>query len=235
MTITAAAKTGLGTWGDMPLYGVIYPAPGGGTRLPRTAKPPSGRQMKRLPEPSPEPHHIQRLYLKDLRALTGKIVMRAVVRGTTYEFIKVADATPERPAVAGSVRAKPSPAQDAKQHFVARAFIMHMEHLKYLREVSTGNDPLISPDTALLAVRAWRLIWAASNGKMPIPAACTGPDGQMLYAWDQGRHHLELEIIPQRPAEFFYKDRETRELWGEDYTIGDPIPAEAVERFKFFM
>ena len=81
---------------------------------------------------------------------------------------------------------------------------------------------------------AWRDIWTASRGQMPIPAACTGPDGQMLYAWDHGQHHLELEIFPHKDAEFFYKDRQTRELWGEDYKVGDPLPYDAIKKFKFF-
>ena len=112
---------------------------------------------------------------------------------------------------------------------------MQLEHLGYLSEVSSGDDPLISRDTAMLAVKAWKLIWEASQRRMPIPAACTGADGQMLYAWDREQHHLELEIIPNQAAEFFYRDRETRELWGEDYVIGDPLPAEAVEKFRFFL
>jgi hypothetical protein len=69
---------------------------------------------------------------------------------------------------------------------------------------------------------------------LPIPAACTGPDGQMLYTWDRGKHHLELEIIPGQSAEYFYRDRETGELWGEDYTIGDPLSPDAIRKLKLF-
>jgi hypothetical protein len=168
-----------------------------------------------------------------LRLKEKSFVVRAVARGATYAFVQVVDAPVERAEPDPPL--KPSPARIAKKLATLKAISKHVEHLKYLDEVSTGDHPLITPETASLAVKAWGLIWAASGGKMPVPAACTGPDGQMLYAWDQGRHHLELEIIPLKPAEFFYKDRQTRELWGEDYTIGDPIPAEAVEKFRFFM
>jgi hypothetical protein len=113
-------------------------------------------------------------------------------------------------------------------------FARHAEHLRYLARVSMGERALITPATAELAMRAWHTIWTASRGQMPIPAACTGPGGQMLYAWDHGRHHLELEIFPQKAAEFFYKDRQTRELWGEDYNVGDPLPDEALKKFKLF-
>jgi hypothetical protein len=45
---------------------------------------------------------------------------------------------------------------------------------------------------------------------------------------------LELEIIPGQPAEFFYRDRESGELWAEDYAIGDPLPATAISKLKLF-
>jgi hypothetical protein len=56
----------------------------------------------------------------------------------------------------------------------------------------------------------------------------------MFYAWNCGRHHLELEIVPGRPAEFFYRDRETEEFWGEDYEVGAPLPAEVVSKLPLF-
>src|SRR5262245_21798744 len=68
------------------------------------------------------------------------------------------------------------------------------DHLLDLKEVSTNApQPLISPATAQLAREAWWLLWEATGQALPVPAACTGPDGQMLYTWDRDRHHLELE------------------------------------------
>ena len=117
-----------------------------------------------------------------------------------------------------------------------RASNEHREHLDYLKRVSTlGNPPPISLETARLARIAWFAIWSASDSAMPVPAACTGPDGAMFYSWDKGRHHLELEIIPGKVAEFFYRDRETGTLWGEDYTIGNPLPPEIIEKFVLFV
>ncbi len=100
--------------------------------------------------------------------------------------------------------------------------------------VSTGASALISGETATSAKRAWATILVASGGQIPIPAACTGPDGEMLYSWDQGRHHLELEIIPGKVAEFFYRDRETEQFWGEDYVVGDPLPAKVIQSLHLF-
>ncbi len=111
----------------------------------------------------------------------------------------------------------------------------HREHEMYLKEVSSvGAPPPITPETALLARMAWQTILDAFS-TMPVPAACTGPDGEMFYSWDRGRHHLELEIIPGKPSEFFYRDRETEDLWGEDYNVGDPLSAEALTKLRLFI
>ena len=110
------------------------------------------------------------------------------------------------------------------------------EHLEYLKEVSTkGANPPITPETAALARKAWYAVWESTENALPIPAACTGPDGQMLYTWDRDRHHLELEIIPGQAAEFFYRDRTTGTLWGEDYVVGSELSAEAIQKLKLFL
>jgi len=114
--------------------------------------------------------------------------------------------------------------------------LLHVkEHLEFLRHVSTGDKPLISKATAQEARLAWYATWEASGFALPIPAACTGPDGKLLFAWDKGRHHLELEFIPGGVPEFFYRDRDSGELWDEDYTIGAPISPEVHRKIRFFI
>lgn len=111
-----------------------------------------------------------------------------------------------------------------------------VEHLRHLKAATEGGESaLISRDTAKKAILAWVRIWVASNFELPHPAACTGPDGRVLYAWDEEKHHLELDIYPDGPAEFFYRNRETRELWEEDYHHGDPISDEAKARIALLV
>jgi hypothetical protein len=109
------------------------------------------------------------------------------------------------------------------------------EHFKYLKDISEGSEPIVSKQTADLARKAWSLLWQETGYVLPIPSACTGPDGQILYSWDKGEHHFEVEIIPGKPMEFFYRNRKTGELWGEEYTLGDSLPAEAAKKLKLFM
>lgn len=106
----------------------------------------------------------------------------------------------------------------------------------HIKRVSTqGTPPLITTETATQARRAWWAVWEATGFALPVPAASSGPNGEMFYSWDRGRHHLELEIISRQPAEFFYRNRVTGELWGADYIIGDPIPVDAINKLKLFI
>ena len=111
---------------------------------------------------------------------------------------------------------------------------MHVEHLKFLKEVSTGEEPAITPETASMATEAWRQIWLASGGRIPVPSACTNADGKVFYSWDSGRYHLDLDIVPGEPAGFFFCDRETDKYWCEDYQIGSPLPKEVVAQLGHF-
>lgn len=131
----------------------------------------------------------------------------------------------------------PHSEEGARPRTVERSIVNRLrDHLAYLENVSTqGAHPPITRETASQARQAWWDVCDAAGITLPIPAACTGPDGKMFYSWDRGKHHLELEIIPGQPAEFFYRDRETGYLWGEDYTVGDPLPAEAVQKLKLFI
>ena len=143
--------------------------------------------------------------------------------------------TPAR-SWSGTVTALPNGGTEGRERVRPERSAEHEEHLDYLARVSTeGNPPPISPETARQARIAWWAIWAASGTTISVPAACTGPDGVMFYSWDMGQHHLELEIIPDKDAEFFYHDRETGHLWGEDYRIGSPLPPGAAEKIKLLV
>jgi hypothetical protein len=111
---------------------------------------------------------------------------------------------------------------------------MHVGHLEFLEEVSTGEGPAITTEAASLAKEAWQQIWLASGRRIPVPSACTNADGKVFYSWDDGRYHLDLDIVPGEPAGFFFCDRETEEFWGEDYEVGGPLPAGVVGKLGLF-
>jgi hypothetical protein len=103
----------------------------------------------------------------------------------------------------------------------------------YLRAVSESGE--ISEETARLAWKGWTQLWLALPYALPVPDACPGPDGQLLYTWDQDEHHFELEIFPNGSGEFFYRNRTTGKLWGVDYVIGEQVPQEAIDKLKLFL
>ena len=110
----------------------------------------------------------------------------------------------------------------------------HWRHLAFLKQVSSGVEPAISQHIASQSMHVWVDIRRATQNRMPVPAAVTGPDGQMFYSWDRGRHHMELEIVPGEPAFFFYRDRQTGETWSQDCEVGDRLTAGIVSRLELF-
>lgn len=109
------------------------------------------------------------------------------------------------------------------------------EHFVYLSEISRGQNASISPQTASEARQIWYDLWAASGFALPVPAACTGPDARLMYAWDRDEHHFEIELIPGEPTELFYRNRQTGELWGEEYTVGHPLPQGTAAKLRLFI
>jgi hypothetical protein len=108
---------------------------------------------------------------------------------------------------------------------------------KYLQDVSTETEtqlepPHISRKTAKLAFDAWCKLWDFSGRRLSVPDACPGSSAQLLYTWDKGEHHLELEIFPDGKGEFFYRNRISGELWDYEYKAKNPIPAVVFDRLE---
>jgi hypothetical protein len=122
---------------------------------------------------------------------------------------------------------------NARDSEILTAAARHALHLAWLDEVSSGPDASISSRVAAVARAAWESVREASAGRMPVPAACTGPDGEMLYSWDRGRHHLEVEILPDGPAEWFHRE-EAVASWLEEWAPGSPLPAAVIEALHLF-
>jgi len=101
------------------------------------------------------------------------------------------------------------------------------ELVMYLRRLIKDN--VISRKVGQESLALW---FAARDVGLPVPAACSGPDGQMCYSWDKGRHHFEAEITPNEPVYLFYRDRDTESIWGEEHKIGDKFSEEALQKIS---
>lgn len=184
-------------------------------------------------EPSlPEPRMHQLHYLHVINTSPGSARI----------IIPLADAlpTPElRPAIERPKRVplpslKTSPHKSTQLKMSAKPMIEHMGHLRFLKRASTGADAAITAETARIAANAWREVWEASGGKIPVPSAGTNSDGKVFYSWDNGRYHLDLDIVPNEPASIFFCDRQKDEYWYEEYQIGSPLPVAVVAKLNLF-
>ena len=81
-----------------------------------------------------------------------------------------------------------------------------------------------------------RALWGRLRADMPwlpLPRAGMLPDDGFQLVWDEGRHHVDIELVGDSQAEWFYLDRETRETVGEDFSLGGTLPRALLERLAF--
>jgi hypothetical protein len=91
----------------------------------------------------------------------------------------------------------------------------------------------MTEQTARFARKAWELMVMNAPDGMAVPDASAGPDDTFLFTWDDGVHHLELEMEKDRTLSCFYRNRETQAIWGED-VIDGVLPCQMVEYLKLF-
>jgi hypothetical protein len=230
-----ADKVGHGSATGHANYGDYRQTHSGSMRSYKTASP-AARSLK-PEEPSLPESCLSRVgYLRarktvraDERIVFVHIAGRAMTEGRM-------DALPraERPKPPQHPARQSSPDRAARQMVSAKAFAMHLEHLNFLKRVSSGDEAAITPEMASRATKAWHQIWAASGGRITVPSACTNADGKVFYSWDSDRYHLDLDIVPGEPAGFFFCDREADEYWCEDFNIGSSLPKEVVAKLALF-
>jgi hypothetical protein len=103
----------------------------------------------------------------------------------------------------------------------------------YLYEIA--DQELIPQRVARLAWNAWTTLSNSTGNALLVPDACPGPEGELLYTWDRGEHHLELEIFADAPAEFFYENDASGEASEWTFLIGEPLPAEVLDKLRLFV
>lgn len=92
-------------------------------------------------------------------------------------------------------------------------------------------------DTALRALRAWGRVKNHMPGLLAVPNMSIGESGKILLFWESGSHYIELETLPDEPqVELFYRNRQTRDYYGEDWLSekGTPLPDYFCEQFNQF-
>jgi hypothetical protein len=66
------------------------------------------------------------------------------------------------------------------------------------------------------------------------PDACPGQSDNFMYTWSKAEHYLECEIFGHGAVEFFYRNRRSGEVWGEDTTLEHGFSTDVLEKATFF-
>ncbi len=96
-------------------------------------------------------------------------------------------------------------------------------------------DQHITARTAGDARRAWEQLVKEFGSRVPVPDVGAGPDGQILFSWNNDEHHFELEIMPEGIAEFFYLNMRTDKMWSLSYSVGNSLPNHVAEGLHPFL
>ncbi|MFN6540065.1 MAG: hypothetical protein RM021_027465 [Nostoc sp. EkiNYC01] len=117
----------------------------------------------------------------------------------------------------------------------------HQELKVYLDKLrpqanSTGIDGFTISvlDTAWQTWEKLKEYFSSKGLFLEVPDACPGQSDNFMYAWSKGEHYLECEIFGNKELEFFYQNRNTSEIWGEDTTLEQEFSAAVLEKVALF-
>ncbi len=111
------------------------------------------------------------------------------------------------------------------------------EYLDSLRsEAETGVD---FTESALdISWQVWERLkeyFQSQHSYLDIPDACPGYRDNLMYTWSQEAHYFECEIFGNGEVEFFYRNRENNEVWGEDTRIDQKFSRDILDKASLFI
>lgn len=97
--------------------------------------------------------------------------------------------------------------------------LIYLNELKKEAISINGSEEVVNLATKYF----WKLFdyFNFNNETLEVPDACPGLRDNFVYTWSKSEHYLECEIFGSGEIEFFYRNRNTGEVWGEDYHIND--------------
>lgn len=70
---------------------------------------------------------------------------------------------------------------------------------------------------------------------LEVPDAGLGENKNLMYVWSKAEHYLECEIfLHSKEIEFFYRNRNSKYVWGKDVTLDDLLNPEVLEKLSLF-
>ena len=78
-------------------------------------------------------------------------------------------------------------------------------------------------------------LFQARGQWLEVPDACPGSKNNFMYTWSKSEHYLECEIFGAGEIEFFYRNRNTGEVWGEDTTLDQGFSGDILDKASLFI
>jgi hypothetical protein len=85
--------------------------------------------------------------------------------------------------------------------------------------------------------QTWKFLsdyFSARSLYLEVPDACPGQNNDFMYTWSRAEHYLECEIFGNGVVEFFYRNRSSGKVWGEDTTLEQGFTTSILEKVELF-
>ena len=70
---------------------------------------------------------------------------------------------------------------------------------------------------------------------LEVPDACPGSRDNFMYTWSKAEHYFECEIFGTGEIEFFYRNRNNGQVWGEDTTLEQAFSTDILDKASLFI
>lgn len=117
----------------------------------------------------------------------------------------------------------------------------HQDLQLYLDELRAEARATGESEFTELVIDIACLVWERlrsyflSNGLcLEVPDACAGQRDNFMYTWSKGEHYFECEIFGNKEVEFFYRNRNSSEVWGEDTALEQEFSTAILEKARLF-
>ena len=99
----------------------------------------------------------------------------------------------------------------------------------YLRQLSAGP---LSSERAEQICRLWAVLERRVGPALRPPHAGPLENDGFAMSWDNGRHHLEIEVSPGGTYDWFYMDRDSDLREGEEGQPFDAFPPRMISSLR---
>jgi hypothetical protein len=113
---------------------------------------------------------------------------------------------------------------------------LYLDSLK--NEVREAREAKFSERVLNLSWSVWEALKSLFEAKglcLEVPDACPGSKDNFMYTWSKSEHYLECEIFATGEIEFFYRNRNTGEVWGEDTTLEQGFSTDIFDKASLFI